>query len=201
MKKNDLSKRFRGFLPVVVDLETSGINPLTDAVLEIAMVFVELDSNGQWVRGTTLHEHVNPFPGAHINPEAMRINQIKIEHPFRFAVDESIALQNLFDLVQSQLKRFRCQRAVLVGHNAWFDLLFLKSACDRAGLKKMPFHKFTAFDTATLGGLFYGQTVLAKACSSAGLPFNPDEAHSAIYDAEKTADLFCRMLNTFKMEV
>lgn len=184
-------------MPVVVDAETTGINPNTDGLLELAMVLLDVDSNGQWVRSTTLHEHVIPFPGANINPEAMKINQIKIEHPFRFALNEAEALNNLFQPVQDQLKRFRCQRAVLVGHNAWFDLLFMKAACDRAGLKKIPFHKFTAFDTATLAGLIYGQTVLAKACSVAKIPFDQDEAHSAIYDAEKTADLFCQMLNGY----
>lgn len=190
-----IHKRFRGFLPVVVDVETSGLNAQTDALLEIAVVMLSLDNQGRWVRDDTHHEHVNPFPGANIDPEAMRINGINIEHPFRYAVDEGEALENIFRPVRERLKKTQCQRAVLVGHNAWFDLWFLQAAATRSDAKKNPFHRFTSFDTATLGGLVYGQTVLAKACASAKIAFNQNEAHSAIYDAEKTADLFCEMVN------
>ena len=193
----NMRDRFRGFLPVVVDVETAGIEPKTNALLEMCIVLVEMDEQGFLQRGASHFEHVLPFSGAELDQKSLEFNQIDPFQPLRFAVDEKIALERLFKPIQAALKKTRCQRAVLVGHNAWFDLLFVKEAVKRTGVKS-PFHAFTCFDTATLGGLIYGQTVLAKAAFSAGIIFDAHEAHSAIYDAEKTADLFCEMTNNFR---
>jgi len=100
--------------------------------------------------------------------------------------------------VRKALREFDCQRAILVGHNAAFDLNFLNAAIRRTGYKRSPFHQFSCFDTATLGGLAYGQTVLSKAVMAAGIDWNNDEAHSAVYDTERTAELFCRIVNRWK---
>ncbi|OGV50530.1 MAG: ribonuclease T [Legionellales bacterium RIFCSPHIGHO2_12_FULL_42_9] len=195
-QKTIIKKRFRGFLPVVVDVETSGLDPQKNALLEMCIVLIDMDSNGTYLRGATYFEHVIPFIGAELNPESLEFNQIDPYQPFRFAIDEKVALDNLFGPIFSAIKNCQCQRAVLVGHNAWFDLLFIKQAVLRTGIRS-PFHAFTCFDTATLSGLFYGQTVLAKATHAAGIDFDVQQAHSAIYDAEKTADLFCAILNTW----
>ncbi len=192
-----IKDRFRGFLPVVVDVETAGIEPKKNALLEMCVVLVEMDDEGQLQRGASYFEHILPFSGAELDQKSLEFNQIDPFQPLRFAVDEKIALERLFQPIFTALKKSRCQRAVLVGHNAWFDLLFVKEAIARTGVKS-PFHAFTCFDTATLGGLIYGQTVLAKAVQAAGIYFDPQEAHSAIYDAEKTADLFCKMTNKWR---
>lgn len=189
--------RFRGFLPVVVDVETAGIDPQKNALLEMCVVLLTMDEQGNLHRGESHFEHILPFEGAVLDQKSLDFNQIDPFQPLRFAVDEKIALENLFKPIFAALKKYNCQRAVLVGHNAWFDLLFVKEAIKRTGIKS-PFHSFTCFDTATLGGFVYGQTVLAKAVQSAGIHFDAEEAHSAIYDAEKTADLFCEMTNTWK---
>lgn len=189
--------RFRGFLPVVVDVETSGIVPHKHALLEVAIVLLDYNEQGEYQRGATHFEHVLPFPGAELDPSSLAFNQIDPYQPLRFALDEKKALKNIFTPIFSALKGSHCNRAVLVGHNAWFDLLFLKEAIQRTGVRS-PFHAFTCFDTATLAGLIYGQTVLSKAMEAAHIPFDNNEAHSAIYDAEKTADLFCTMVNTWK---
>lgn len=194
---NQLKDRFRGFMPVVVDVETAGIDPQKNALLEMCIVLIELDEQGVFVRGPTYFEHILPFQGAILDAKSLEFNQIDPFQPLRFAVEEKQALEQLFKPINQALKKTRCQRAVLVGHNAWFDLLFIKEAIKRTGINS-PFHAFTCFDTATLAGLFYGQTVLAKAVKAAGMHFDPNEAHSAIYDAEKTADLFCTMLNSWK---
>lgn len=192
-----MRNRFRNFLPVVVDLETGGVEPHKHALLEMCVVLIEMDELGLFHRGSSHFEHILPFEGAVLDAESLAFNQIDPFQPLRFALDEKPALENLFVPIQAALKKNQCQRAVLVGHNAWFDLLFLKSAVKRCNLKS-PFHAFTCFDTATLGGLIYGQTVLAKTAQTAGIAFDTREAHSAIYDAEKTADLFCMMANTWK---
>ncbi|MDP3705268.1 MAG: ribonuclease T [Legionellaceae bacterium] len=192
-----IKQRFRGFLPVIIDIETAGVDPERNALLEICAVLVDMTPQGYFTPGESFFEHILPFEGAELDAKSLAFNRIDPYQPLRFAVDEKSALEQLFTPINKALKQHHCQRAVLVGHNAWFDLLFLKSATRRSGLK-LPFHAFTCFDTATLSGLVYGQTVLAKAVKEAGIPFDPDEAHSAIYDAKKTADLFCAILNTWQ---
>ena len=196
MNRIKLKDRFRGFLPVVVDVETAGVNPQKSALLEMSIVLLTIDAENNFQCDKTYFEHILPFQGAELDPSSLAFNQIDPYQPLRFAVDEKIALKRLFDPIFNALKSSKCQRAVLVGHNAWFDLLFVKEAVLRTGVKS-PFHAFTCFDTATLGGLIYGQTVLAKAVDAAGIPFDTRQAHSAIYDAEKTAELFCAMVNTW----
>ncbi len=195
-----IAKRFRGFLPVVVDLETGGFNPQTDALLELAVVILHLNNEGMLTRGETHACHVQPFPGAVMHPECLTVNKIDPYHPFRFAVTESEALKQMFTPIRKELKATRCQKAVLVGHNPFFDLSFLKAAVRRCNyFKENPFHSFTTFDTATLAGMAYGETILVKSVLAAGMKFDPEEAHSAIYDAEKTADLFCNIINRWQV--
>jgi ribonuclease T len=193
--KYPIAKRFRGFLPVVVDLETGGFNPDTDALLEMACVMLRLDEQGMLCRGDTYACHVLPFEGAVLNPECLAVNRIDPYHPFRFAITENQALQEMFAPIKNALKKYGCQRAVLVGHNPCFDLSFLQAAVKRCQYKDNPFHSFTTFDTATLAAMAYGETILVKAVLAAGIKFDRNEAHSAIYDAEKTADLFCKIMN------
>lgn len=192
-----MRERFRGFLPVVIDIETAGVDPQQNALLEMCVVLVEMDDQGFFRRGASYFEHILPFPGAVLDQKSLDFNQIDPFQPLRFAVEEELALERLFKPIFAAIKKTQCQRAVLVGHNAWFDLLFIKEAINRTKVKS-PFHAFTCFDTATLGGFLYGQTVLAKAAYAAKIPFDTKEAHSAIYDAEKTADLFCTMLNQWR---
>lgn len=189
-----IKNRFRGFLPVVVDVETSGIDPQKNALLEMCIVLLDINNQGHFVPKDRFFEHIIPFERAELDPKSLAFNKIDPFQPLRYAIDEKLALQRLFAPITQALKQSHCQRAVLVGHNAWFDLLFVKAAVKRTGVKS-PFHDFTCFDTATLAGFVYGQTVLAKAMQAAKIPFDAEEAHSAIYDAEKTADLFCAMIN------
>lgn len=190
-----IAARFRGFLPAVVDIETGGFNSETDAMLEIAIVTLSVDAHGRWHPHETFSSHVDPFPGANIEQAALDFNGIIPDHPLRFAVPEKEALQKVLTPVRHLAKETGCTRAVLVGHNPAFDLSFLKAAVERCKFKRNPFHLFTTFDTATLGGLAYGQTVLARAVQAAGISWDQRDAHSAIYDAERTAELFCKIVN------
>ena len=190
-----LSQRFRGYLPVVVDVETGGFNEATDALLQIAAVIIDIDQQGQLYCSETVSCHVTPFEGANLDPKSMEVNGIDIDHPFRMAVEEKQALPKIFKPVRNAIKRHSCKKAILVGHNAHFDLKFIYAAAARAGIKRNPFHPFSTFDTVTLAGLVYGQTVLARSVRSAGMEWDPSEAHSAVYDAEMTAMLFCKIVN------
>ena len=196
--KNLLSNRFRGFLPVVVDVETGGFNAKTDALLEIAAVLVQYDEQGNLVVGDTFWTHVEPFPGANMDQSSLAFTGIDPHHPFRFAVSELEALKLIFNPIRTAIKEHACTRAILVGHNPAFDLSFVKAASERTGIKRNPFHQFSTFDTATLAGLAFSQTVLARAIKAAGIEWDNDSAHSARYDAQKTAELFCRIVNLWE---
>ena len=195
---NAISSRFRGFLPVVIDVETGGFNSKTDALLEIAAVLLKLEPDGTLVRGITHRYHVTPFANANIEPASLQVTGIDPHHPLRPAIPERDALQRIFRDVRTEMKATGCTRAVLVGHNAHFDLGFLNEAIARTGIKRSPFHPFSIFDTASLAAVALGQTVLARAARAAGLPWDESSAHSAAYDAELTADLFCLIVNRFR---
>ena len=194
----EMAERFRGFLPVVVDVETGGFNAKTDALLEIAAVLIATQSDGRMGRVETIRYHVKPFEGANLEPASLAVNGIDPDHPLRPAIDERDALQRVFREVRRAVREQRCSRAILVGHNAAFDLGFLNQAIARTQIKRSPFHPFSCFDTATLCGVAYGQTVLARAVQAAGLTWDETQAHSAAYDAEVTADVFCDIVNRFQ---
>jgi len=191
----DIKSRFRGYLPVVVDLETAGFNNQTDALLEVAAVILDFNDQGQLTPVKTVHEHFQPFEGANLQQESLDFTGIDPYNPLRGAVPEIDGLRKIFEPIRAYIKSTSCNRAILVGHNAHFDHGFINAAVVRTQLKRNPFHPFSSLDTATLGAVFYGQTVLAKVCSAAGVEFDAKEAHSAIYDAEKTAEVFCLMVN------
>ena len=193
-----IKDRFRGFLPVVVDCETGGFISATDGLLEIAAVMIHLDPDGMLHRGETHRYHVQPFPGARLDPASLAINGIDPFHPLRPALPEKDALGRIFKEIRTAIRETGCTRAVLVGHNASFDLGFLNAAIARTGIKRNPFHPFSCFDTATLAGVALGQTVLSRAALAAGLTWDNESAHSAAYDAERTADLFCVICNQFQ---
>ena len=193
-----MSERFRGYLPVVVDVETGGFDWNKHALLEIAAVPIELDADGNYMPGAVAHAHIAPAPGTSIDPKSLEVTGIKIGHPLRGEVDERTGLDAIFVPVRAAMKKHACTRAILVGHNAHFDLNFLNAAVSRVGHKRNPFHPFSVFDTVTMAGLCYGQTVLARAAMAAGLGWDPNEAHGAVYDTEQTAKLFCTIANGWR---
>lgn len=193
-----MQDRFRGFLPVVVDVETGGFNAQTDALLEIAMVTLSMDEEGLLHPDKTLEAQIEPFAGATLEPEALEFNGIDPNDENRETETESQALNRMFKTIRTEIKEQHCNRAILVGHNAHFDHGFLKAAIQRTHIKRDPFHPFSSFDTASLSALCLGHTVLAKSCKLAGIEFDNQQAHSAAYDTYKTAELFCYFINRYK---
>lgn len=193
-----MASRFRGFLPVVVDVETGGFNASTDALLEIAVQPLLTDADGWLAPDEVTSTHVIPFEGANLEPKSLEITGIDPWHPLRAARNEHDALAFVFQPVRRAVKDAGCNRAILVGHNAAFDLNFLNAAVERAGIRRNPFHPFSFLDTVSLSALAYGQTVLARAAAEAGLKWEQSEAHSAVYDTRMTAELFCRIVNRWE---
>ncbi len=193
-----MAERFRGYLPVVIDVETAGFNPQTDALLEIAATVISMDESGMLMPEETIAFNVAPFEGANLEQAALDFTGIDPYDEDRNAIAELNAMESIFKPIRKALKSQQCKRAILVGHNSSFDLSFVNAASERCGIKRNPFHPFSSFDTATLSGLAFGQTVLARACEIAGIDFSTREAHSAKYDTEKTAELFCLIVNRWK---
>ncbi len=190
-----IAGRFRGYLPVVVDVETGGFNPKTDAVLELAAITIDMDKTGQLIPSDRFFFNVEPFKGANVERSALEFTGIDPTNPLRLAVAEKEALTKTFKGIRNKIKDSGCTRAIMVAHNASFDLSFISAASERSNIKRNPFHPFSTFDTATLCALAFGQTVLSRACPLAGIEFDSIEAHSALYDCAKTAELFCWIIN------
>ena len=197
-KITPMAQRFRGFLPVVVDVETGGFNPRTDALLEIAAVTLRMTEDGYLEPDQRVSTHVTPFEGANLEPKSLEVTGIDPWHPLRAARSEHDALAYVFQPVRRAVRDAGCTRAIMVGHNAAFDLNFLNAAVERSGIRRNPFHPFSFLDTVTLGALAYGQTVLARASHAAGLSWEQSEAHSAVYDTDMTARLFCEVINRWE---
>jgi ribonuclease T len=191
-----IADRFRGFLPVVVDVETGGFDAQKDALLEVAACIIRMDDFGRLFIAETVDVNVEPFEGSNINPKSLEITGIQLDSPLRNALPEKEALARIAQPIRKEVRATSCQRAILVGHNSFFDLSFMNSAIARTDFKRSPFHPFSSFDTATLAGLAFGQTVLSRAVQAAGLDWNESEAHSAIYDTEMTAALFCAIVKS-----
>jgi ribonuclease T len=196
--QHPLNERFRSYLPVIVDIETAGFDAKKHPLLEIAAVIVEYDENSELVITESHAAHIIPFENSILDPSALKFTGIDPYHPFRMAVTEKEALTKLFKPIKDAVKRNKCTRAILVGHNPNFDINFLNAAITRSKIKRSPFHPFSTFDTATLGGLMYKQTVLAKIGKAAGMEWDSEQAHSALYDATQTAEIFCKIVNRWQ---
>lgn len=197
-----ISQRFRHYLPVVVDVETAGFNPKTDALLEIACIPILMDEQGKFFAGEAVNAHIEPFEGANLEQRALEFTGIRVDSPLRKAIaeDEKTAMKRIFKHLKTVRQQTQCTKCILVGHNAHFDLGFLNAIIERTHTKNQSqFHQFSVLDTVTLSALAFGQTVLAKSCQIAGIEFNNSEAHSALYDTQKTAELFCYILNNYPM--
>ncbi len=191
-----LAARFRGFMPVVIDIETGGFDANRHAILEMAAVFLDMDDEGLRICGSW-QQAVAPRIGSVIEEASLKVTGID---PRRPAMPEAEALTELFSVVRMLQRESECQRSIMVAHNAAFDLGFLNAAIERHGIKRAPFHPFTFIDTASIAALSVGHTVLREACNRAGIAFDSEQAHGALYDAERTAELLCWSVNRWDTE-
>ena len=126
-----IADRFRGFLPVVVDVETGGFNAKTDAILEIAACILCMDDFGRIKIADTIAAHFEPFQCSRIEPSSLEFTGIDLNDPERNTVSGKEAMPKIFLPVRQELRSYDCQRCILVGHNPAFDLSFLNAAINR----------------------------------------------------------------------
>ena len=194
-----LGQYFRRFLPVVVDVETGGLNPHKHALLEVAVVFLKVGSAGL-IPGLSQHYHIRPFEKSEITESSAQFLGISAstkEYGSDHHQFEQDVFEELHDLISSRVEREGCTRAILVGHNAAFDLSFMQAAFKRNRIKD-PFHQFSTLDTVSMSAAILGHTVLSKACMAAGICWDNSKAHCAMYDCQQTAQLFCRTINQIR---
>ena len=194
----EIKQRFRKYLPVVIDLETGGVDASKHALLQIAVVLLGWE-NDKLVQVGTHEWSVEPHPDTELDPASLEITGIDPFDTSRNAQNEEHAIRELFRLVRNHLKSLKCQRALLTGHNAHFDRTFLRVATVRNKVGRDPFHPFSVLDTVSLAALAYGHTRLDVSCQRAGIGYDKDKAHEATYDAKVTAALFCRIVNSSEM--
>ncbi len=196
--QNAISERFRGFFPVIVDVETAGFNPATDALIELAACTVTFNDQGQLVRDESFHANILPFAGANMEKSNLDFLGVDPYDVNRHALTEEAFLKPLFKTLSKKAKAANCTRCILVGQNGHFDHSFVMAAAQRVDPKKCPFHPFSVIDLATLSMVLLGQSVLRVAVETAGLEFDTARAHGAEYDAEIETDLFCWLMNRYQ---
>lgn len=190
----ELKDRFRGYMPVVLDLETGGTDPYNHAIIEIAIVFLDWQED-VLLPGVHRRWAVLPHPETTIEDSSLDLIGIDPFDPARGAQLEETCLRECFRAIRKRMEANSCTRAYLVGHNAYFDHSFVKAAAHRNGVGQNPFHLFTVIDTASLAAVNFGHSVLSVACDRAGIEFDENKAHSALYDATVTSQLFCTIVN------
>ena len=159
---------------VVFDIETTGFSPLTCKIIEIGAVRVE---QGQIV------DRFSTF----VNP--------KVPIPYRIEQLTSINDDMVMDAptIEEVLPKFLefCQGAVMVAHNADFDMSFIVENCDRLGID----HDFTYVDTVGMARFLLpalNRFKLDTVAKAVGVALQ--HHHRAVDDAACTADIFVKFV-------
>lgn len=163
---------------VVFDIETTGFSSVKDKIIEIGAVKVE---NGKIV------SRYSTF----VNPE--------VPIPFEITKLTSITDAMVIDApkIETVLPEFMeyVGDAVLVAHNAGFDVGFIEENCRRLGMER----KLTSVDTVALARVLlptlsrYKLNIVAKT-----LGISLENHHRAVDDAGATAEIFVKFVEMLK---
>ena len=163
---------------VVFDLETTGFSPDKNKIIEIGAVKVE--------RGA-ITERFSTF----VNPEV----------PIPFHIEELTSIRDdmVMDApkIEEILPQFLefCEGAIMVAHNAEFDMSFIRKNCERQQLTA----EFTVIDTVALARMLLPHLNRFKLDTVAkALGISLDHHHRAVDDAACTAEIFVKFIQMLK---
>ena len=155
---------------VVFDIETTGFSPLVNKIIEIGAVKVEKGN---------ITERFSTF----VNPE--------VPIPFHIEnltgiKDDMVITAPVIAEVMPEFLAF-CDGAVMVAHNADFDMSFIKYNCDRLSIP----YDFTIADTVAMARMLLPNLNRFKLDTVArALNISLENHHRAVDDAACTAEIF-----------
>ena len=163
---------------VVFDIETTGFSPVKNKIIEIGAVKIE---KGE------ITDHFSVF----VNPKV----PIPYEITKLTGIQDSMVLDA--ESIEEVLPKFLdfCQGAVLVAHNANFDMSFILENCKRQGFST----EYTYVDTLGLARVLLpaqGKHTLDAVCKT--LKISLENHHRAVDDAKATAEIFLRFIAMLK---
>ena len=165
---------------VVFDIETTGFSPVTNRIIEIGAVKVE---NGE------ITERFSTF----VNPQ--------VPIPFHIekltSINDSMVMDaDPIEVVLPQFLEF-VGDAILVAHNANFDVSFIKENAKRQGIPV----DFTYVDTVGIArALLTGQSKYTLDAVAKTLGISLENHHRAVDDAECTAEIFVKFIEMLKKD-
>lgn len=163
---------------VVFDTETTGLVPHKDEIVQIGAVRVV---NGRIVPGEVMDQLVNP--GCPIPPASTKVHK----------VTDGMVADAPDPLDATRQFHLFARGAVIVAHNAPFDLSFLRRYGGRAGLD----WDHPVIDTVLLSAVLFGASethTLDALCERLGITIPEPLRHTALGDAQATAEALCKML-------
>ena len=163
---------------VVFDSETTGLSPVKDDVLQLGAVRIV---NGKIVETERFDALVNP--GRPIPAASTKVHGIS---------DAMVRDAQPFSEVSRQFHKF-AKGAVIIAHNAPFDMAFLHRISKRTGQN----FDHPVLDTVHLSAIVFGgsaEHTLDALCARLDIRIPEDLRHTAIGDAQATAEVFVAML-------
>ncbi|WP_299658089.1 PolC-type DNA polymerase III [uncultured Tateyamaria sp.] len=163
---------------VAFDSETTGLSTQTDDVVQLGAVRV---LNGRIVEGEVINTFVDP--GRPIPPASTAVHQVS---------DDNVKGAPDFGTVAQDLHGF-CRDAVLVAHNAPFDIAFLRRVEGQNDIS----WDHPVLDTVLLSAIVFGTTeehTLDALCDRLSITIPPALRHTALGDAQVTAQALVKLI-------
>ena len=175
---------------IIFDTETTGLDAREDRIIE----FGGIEIVNKFPTGRTFHKYINA-QGRPVNPEAQAVHGIS---------DADLVGKPTFDQIAPELAEF-LDGAMLVAHNANFDIGFLNAEFSRLGLP--PIDPGRVIDTLAIARRKHpmGPNSLDALCRRYGIDNSHRTKHGALLDSELLAEVYTELMGgkqaAFSLEV